>query len=74
MLLAKSRIGEVLMITHPVVQALNRLWNDLYEDLVVVDLGQLLLAQRPLDADTVQVFIQKSCAEVRDVSGNTIKI
>jgi len=36
--------------------------------LVVVDLAQLLLVQRPLDADTVQVFIEKSCAEVRDVS------
>jgi len=68
LLRGKARIGEVLMTTHPTVQALNRLWHDLYEDLVVVDLGQLLLAQRPLDADTVQVFIEKSCADVRDVS------
>jgi len=68
LLRAKARIGEVLMTTHPTVQAVNRLWHDLYEDLVVVDLAQLLLVQRPLDADTVQVFIEKSCAEVRDVS------
>ncbi|XP_036671579.3 dynein axonemal heavy chain 3 isoform X3 [Drosophila suzukii] len=67
LLRAKARIGEVLMTTHPTVQAVNRLWHDLYADLVVVDLAQLLLAQRPMDADTVQVFIEKSCAEVRDL-------
>ncbi|XP_070136648.1 dynein axonemal heavy chain 3 [Drosophila bipectinata] len=67
LLRAKSHIGEVLMITHPTVQAINRLWHDLYEDLVVVDMAQLLLAKRPLDADTVQVFIKQSCANVRDL-------
>ncbi|KAH8333343.1 hypothetical protein KR067_000852, partial [Drosophila pandora] len=67
LLRAKSRIGEVLMTTHPTVQAVNRLWHDLYEDLVVVDMAQLLLAKRPLDADTVQVFIKESCANVRDL-------
>ncbi|XP_033238860.1 dynein heavy chain 3, axonemal [Drosophila pseudoobscura] len=67
LLMGKSRICELLMISHPAVQALNRLWYDLYDDLVVVDLAQLLLSQQPLDADTVCDFIQKSCADVRDL-------
>lgn len=70
LLRAKSRIGEVLMTTHPTVQAVNRLWHDLYEDLVVVDMAQLLLSKRPLDADTVQLFVKESCANVRDVSNH----
>lgn len=68
LLLAKSRIGEVLMITHPTVQALNLLWHQLYGDLVIVDLSKILLTQRPLDADVVQTFVKDSCAQVRDVS------
>ncbi|EDW73522.2 uncharacterized protein Dwil_GK16602 [Drosophila willistoni] len=67
LLLAKSRIGELLMTTHPTVQALNKLWHELYEDLVVVDLSQLVINQRPLDADTVLTFVQKSCASIRDL-------
>lgn len=68
MLLAKSRIGEMLMITHPTVQALNLLWHQLYGDLVIVDLSKLLLSQRPLDADVVQDFVKDSCAQIKDVS------
>ncbi|EDV95581.1 GH15699 [Drosophila grimshawi] len=67
LLLAKSRIGEMLMITHPTVQALNLLWHQLYGDLVIVDLSKLLLTERPLDADIVQSFVWKSCAEIRDL-------
>lgn len=67
LLLAKSRIGEVLMTTHPTVQALNLLWHQLYGDLVIVDLSKILLTSRPLDADVVQDFVTESCAQVRDV-------
>ncbi|XP_062127566.1 dynein axonemal heavy chain 3 [Drosophila sulfurigaster albostrigata] len=67
LLLSKSRIGEMLMTTHPTVQALNLLWHQLYGDLVIVDLSKLLLPQRPLDADIVQTFVKDSCAQVRDL-------
>ncbi|ALC43064.1 CG17150 [Drosophila busckii] len=67
LLLAKSRIGEMLMITHPTIQALNLLWHQLYGDLVIVDLSKLLLSQRPLDADVVQNFVKESCAQVKDL-------
>lgn len=72
LLLSKSRIGEMLMTTHPTVQALNLLWHQLYGDLVVVDLSKLLLSQRPLDADIVQTFVKESCLQVRDVNTKQI--
>ncbi|TDG53310.1 hypothetical protein AWZ03_000125 [Drosophila navojoa] len=67
LMLAKSRIGEMLMITHPTVQALNLLWHQLYGDLVIVDLSKLLLSARPLDADVVQEFVRDSCAQIKDL-------
>ncbi|XP_030372078.1 dynein heavy chain 3, axonemal [Scaptodrosophila lebanonensis] len=67
LLTCKGRIGQVLMITHPTIRALNLLWHQLYGDLVIVDIAKLLLSDQPLNADIVSEFVKKSCAEVRDI-------
>ncbi|XP_059216601.1 dynein axonemal heavy chain 3 isoform X2 [Stomoxys calcitrans] len=65
--LARNHLDQVLMTTHPIIRALNLLWHQLYNDLVIVDVSQIVLRDVPMNADELIKFVQESCDIVRDL-------
>ncbi|KAM7358170.1 dynein axonemal heavy chain 3-like [Cochliomyia hominivorax] len=65
--LARNHLDQVLMTTHPVIQALNLLWHQLYNDLVIVDISKIILRDIPMNADELINFIQESCDTIRNL-------
>lgn len=70
--LAKNRLEEVLMINHPVLQAINMLWHKLYSNLLVVDSVKFYSTDIPMHADKITEMIHNSCRITRDVSADII--
>lgn len=66
--LSKNRLEEILMVNHPVLQALNVLWRELYYDLLVVDTKNFFRTQIPFHAEKVTEMIMGFCRIARDVS------
>uniref|UniRef100_A0AAG5CMI6 Uncharacterized protein n=1 Tax=Anopheles atroparvus TaxID=41427 RepID=A0AAG5CMI6_ANOAO len=64
--LAKNRLEEVLMINHPVLQAINMLWHKLYSSLLVVDSSKFYHTDIPMHADKITEMIHNSCRITRD--------
>uniref|UniRef100_A0A182XBB4 AAA+ ATPase domain-containing protein n=1 Tax=Anopheles quadriannulatus TaxID=34691 RepID=A0A182XBB4_ANOQN len=65
--LAKNRLEEVLMINHPVLQAINMLWHKLYSNLLVVDSVKFYSTDIPMHADKITEMIHNSCRITRDI-------
>ncbi|XP_075164298.1 dynein heavy chain 3, axonemal [Haematobia irritans] len=65
--LARNHLDQVLMTTHPIIRALNLLWHQLYNDLVIVDVSQIVLRDVPMNADELIKFVQQSCDIIRDL-------
>uniref|UniRef100_A0A1I8MKN2 AAA+ ATPase domain-containing protein n=1 Tax=Musca domestica TaxID=7370 RepID=A0A1I8MKN2_MUSDO len=65
--LARNHLDQVLMTTHPVIRALNLLWHQLYHDLVIVDVSQIVLRDVPMNADELIKFVQESCDTIREL-------
>lgn len=65
---AKNRLEEVLMVNHPVLQAINMLWHKLYGNLLVVDSAKFYSTDIPMHADKITETIHSSCRITRDVS------
>uniref|UniRef100_A0A1B0B0B8 Dynein heavy chain 3, axonemal n=1 Tax=Glossina palpalis gambiensis TaxID=67801 RepID=A0A1B0B0B8_9MUSC len=65
--LARNHLDQVLMTTHPVIRALNILWHQLYNDLVVVNAATLLLSEESFNADQIYKFVQESCDTIKDL-------
>ncbi|XP_035775701.1 dynein heavy chain 3, axonemal-like [Anopheles albimanus] len=65
--LAKNRLEEVLMINHPVLQAINMLWHKLYSNLLVVDSAKFYNTDVPMHADKITEMIHNSCRITRDI-------
>ncbi|XP_053695545.1 dynein axonemal heavy chain 3 [Sabethes cyaneus] len=67
---AKNRLEEVLMINHPVLQAINLLWHKLYGNLLVVDTAKFYNTDIPMHADKITETIHESCRITRDILVN----
>lgn len=65
---AKNRLEQVLMVTHPVIRAINMLWHNLYENLVIVDSSSFYSGDVPFHAENITEMIHTSCRIARDVS------
>lgn len=66
---AKNRMEQVLMVNHPVIQAINMLWHNLYNNLIIVDSASFYTGDVPFHAETITEMIHTSCRIARDVSG-----
>lgn len=66
--MAKNRLEQVLMVTHPVIRAINMLWHNLYDNLVIVDSSSFYTGDVPFHAETITEMIHTSCRIARDVS------
>lgn len=66
--LARNRLDQVLMTCHPVLQAINMLWHELYNDLIVVNTKRVNRSEIAPDANELTNLIEKCCAIARDVS------
>lgn len=66
--LAKNRLDQVLMTCHPVLQAINMLWHELYNDLIVVNTKRVHRSEIAPDASELTNLIEKCCSIARDVS------
>ncbi|XP_062562978.1 dynein axonemal heavy chain 3 isoform X3 [Armigeres subalbatus] len=64
---AKNRLEEVLMVNHPVLQAINLLWHKLYGNLLVVDAAKFYSTDIPMHADKITETIHNSCRITRDI-------
>jgi dynein heavy chain, axonemal len=64
---AKNRLEEVLMVNHPVLQAINLLWHRLYSNMIIVDAEKFYAVDVPFDAETVSKIIRNCCKVARDV-------
>uniref|UniRef100_A0A336M3T0 CSON009294 protein n=1 Tax=Culicoides sonorensis TaxID=179676 RepID=A0A336M3T0_CULSO len=67
---AKNRLEQVLMVNHPVIQALNMLWYNLYDNLIIVDSASLYTGDVPFHAETITEMIHTSCRIARDILVN----
>ncbi|XP_058823709.1 dynein axonemal heavy chain 3 [Topomyia yanbarensis] len=67
---AKNRLEEVLMVNHPVLQAINLLWHKLYGNLLVVDAAKFYNTDIPMHADKITEAIYESCRITRDILVN----
>lgn len=65
---AKNRLEEVLMVNHPVLQAIQILWQNLYHDLLIVDTAQFYKGDVPYHAENITEIINSCCKITRDVS------
>lgn len=65
---AKNRLEEVLMIHHPVLQAIQILWHNLYHDLLIVDTAKFYKGEVPYHAENITEIINSCCKISRDVS------
>jgi dynein heavy chain, axonemal len=66
---AKNRLEEVLMVNHPVLQAIQILWYNLYHDLLIVDTAKFYKGEVPYHAENITEIINSCCKISRDVSG-----
>lgn len=66
--LAKNRLEEILMINHPVLQAIQVLWHNLYHDLLIVDTTKFYRGDVPFNAENITEIITNCCKITRDVS------
>lgn len=67
---AKNRLEEVLMVSHPVLQAIQILWHNLYHDLLIVDTAKFYKGEVPYHAENITEIINSCCKITRDVSVN----
>lgn len=65
---AKNRLEEVLMVNHPLLQAIQILWNNLYHDLLIVDTAKFYRCEVPFHAESITEIINSCCKITRDVS------
>ena len=65
---AKNRLEEILMINHPVLQAIQMLWHNLYHDLLIVDTAKFYRGDVPFNAENITEIINNCCKITRDVS------
>lgn len=65
---SKNRLEEVLMVNHPVLQAIQMLWNNLYHDLLIVDTAKFYRSEIPYHAESITEIINSCCKITRDVS------
>lgn len=65
---AKNRLEEVLMVNHPVLQAIQMLWHNLYHDLLIVDTAKFYRDEIPYHAENITEIINSCCKISRDVS------
>lgn len=65
---AKNRLEEVLMVNHPVLQAIQILWHNLYHDLLIVDTAKFYKGEIPYHAESITEIINSCCKITRDVS------
>lgn len=65
---AKNRLEEVLMVNHPVLQAIQILWHNLYHDLLIVDTAKFYKGDVPYHAENITEIINSCCKITRDVS------
>ena len=66
--IAKNRLEEVLMVNHPLLQAIQMLWNNLYHDLLIVDTAKFYRCEVPFHAESITEIINSCCKITRDVS------
>lgn len=64
---AKNRLEQILMVNHPVIRAVNMLWHNLYNNLIIVDSASFYTGDVPFHAETITEMIHKSCKITRDV-------
>ena len=64
--LARNRLDQVLMTCHPVLQAINMLWHELYNDLIIVNTKRMH-NEIALDATELTNLIEKCCSSAREV-------
>ncbi|GAB0093009.1 Dynein heavy chain [Sergentomyia squamirostris] len=67
---AKNRLDQILMITHPVLQAINMLWHELYSDLLIVDTSKMYKTDVPLDSGSMSDLVHACCVIARDILVN----
>ncbi|XP_055840841.1 dynein axonemal heavy chain 3 isoform X1 [Episyrphus balteatus] len=65
--IARNRLDQVLMINHPVLEGLNVLWYQLYNDILILDMSKLYSPKIPLNADEILEFVRNSCLAARDI-------
>jgi dynein heavy chain len=67
---SKNRLEEVLMVNHPVLQAIQMLWYNLYHDLLIVDNAKFYRCEvpYPYHAESITEIINSCCKITRDVS------
>lgn len=65
---AKNRLEEVLMVNHPVLQAIQILWRNLYHDLLIVDTAKFYKGDIPYHAENITELINSCCKITRDVN------
>jgi dynein heavy chain, axonemal len=65
---SKNRLEEVLMVNHPVLQAIQILWYNLYHDLLIVDTAKFYRCEVPYHAESITEIINSCCKITRDVS------
>jgi dynein heavy chain len=68
---AKNRLEEVLMVNHPLLQAIQMLWYNLYHDLLIVDTAKFYKCEIPYHAENITEIINSCCKITRDVSETT---
>lgn len=66
--IAKNRLEEVLMVNHPLLQAIQMLWHNLYHDLLIVDTAKFYKCEIPYHAENITEIINSCCKITRDVS------
>lgn len=64
--LARNRLDQVLLTCHPLLQAINMLWHELYADLIIVNTKRVQ-SEIPLDATELTNLIEKCCHVAREV-------
>ncbi|XP_055373574.1 dynein axonemal heavy chain 3 [Condylostylus longicornis] len=65
--IAINRLDQVLMVTHPALTALNVLWFQFYNDMVIVDTNKFYEKPIPLNADEILALVRQSCLLARDI-------
>lgn len=64
--LARNRLDQVLLTCHPLLQAINMLWHELYHDLIIVNTKRVQ-SEIALDATELTNLIEKCCHVAREV-------
>lgn len=56
------------MVNHPVLQAIQILWRNLYHDLLIVDTAKFYKGDIPYHAENITELINSCCKITRDVN------